>query len=82
MEYMDEPKGGKPAWRKLFMEKGFELFSSKGIEAVTLQDVADASGHGVATLYRYFSSKPGLLLEISEWKWGEFFKENRKRRPC
>ena len=82
MDYMDEPKGGKPAWRKLFLEKGFELFSTKGIEGVTLQDVADASGHGVATLYRYFNSKPGLLLEISEWKWGEFFKDNRKRRPA
>ena len=76
-----EKKGGRPAWRKLFMEKGFELFSTRSIEAVTLQDVADASGHGVATLYRYFNSKIGLLLEISAWKWGEFFENNRRRHP-
>lgn len=82
MDYMEAPKSGKPAWRKLFMEKGFELFSTRSIEAVTLQDVADASGHGVATLYRYFNSKPELLLEIAAWKWGEFFRENRKRRPA
>ena len=82
MDYMEEPKGGKPAWRKLFMEKGFELFTTKSIDAVTLQDVADASVHGVATLYRYFTSKTGLLLEISAWKWGEFFRANRKRRPA
>lgn len=81
MKNMHEKKNGRPAWRRLFMEKGFELFSTIGIETVTLQDVADASGHGVATLYRYFHSKPGLLLEISAWKWGEFFEENRKRRP-
>ena len=68
--------------RKAFMEKGFELFSEKSIEAVTLQDVANASGSGIATLYRYFSTKPGLLMEISAWKWGEFFEQNRKRHPA
>ena len=36
---------------------------------VYLPDVAKASGHGIATLYRYFSIK------------AEFFRENRKRSP-
>ena len=67
--------------RQEFIEKGFELFSSKSIETVKLEEVAAASGHGVATLYRYFGTKAGLLVEISAWKWGEFFRENRKRRP-
>ena len=67
--------------RKEFLEKGFELFSEKSIEAVTLQNVADASGHGIATLYRYFTSKSHFLVEMASWKWGEFFKQNRKRRP-
>ena len=67
--------------RHTFLEKGFELFSAKSIEAVTLEDVAAASGHGVATVYRYFSSKNHFLVEIARWKWEEFFRENRKRRP-
>ena len=67
--------------RNTFLEKGFELFSEKSIEAVTLQDVAKASGAGVATLYRYFSSKPGFLVEMAAWKWGGFFEQNRRRRP-
>ena len=67
--------------RKDFLEKGFELFSSTSIESVTLQNVADASGHGIATLYRYFNSKHHFLVEMAAWKWSEFFKENRKRRP-
>lgn len=68
--------------RKIFLQKGFELFSGKSIEAVTLKEVADASGYGVATLYRYFTSKPRFLVEISAWKWGEFFQNNRKRRSA
>ncbi len=63
-----------------FLEAGFDLFSSKSIEAVSLQEVAEASGYGAATLYRYFDTKSGLLLEIAAWKWGEFFEQNRKRR--
>ncbi len=67
--------------RNTFLEKGFELFSEKSIESVTLQDVAKASGAGVATLYRYFSSKPGFLVEMAAWKWDGFFEQNRRRRP-
>ena len=55
------------------------MFSSRSIEAVYLPDVAKASGHGVATLYRYFSTKAEFALAIAEWKWSEFFAENRKR---
>ena len=67
--------------RQSFLEQGFALFSSRNIESVTLQDVARASGYGIATLYRYFSTKAGFAVAIAEWKWGEFFEENRKRRP-
>lgn len=81
MEKIKGERAGKIARRKIFLEKGFALFSERSIEAVTLQDVADASGHGIATLYRYFNSKPHFLVKIAEWKWAEFFRENRKRRP-
>ena len=67
--------------RQSFLEHGFEMFSSRSIEAVYLPDVAKASGHGIATLYRYFSTKAEFALAIAEWKWGEFFRENRKRSP-
>ena len=67
--------------KRAFLEKGFELFSEKNIESVRMEDVATASGHGVATLYRYFSKKASFVVEVAAWKWGEFFKENRKRRP-
>ena len=74
-------KKAKAQRREDFLEAGYALFSEKGIDSVTLQDVADASGHGIATLYRYFDTKSRLLIEISDWKWRNFFERNRKRRP-
>ena len=65
--------------RNTFLEKGFELFSEKGIEAVTMQDVAQASGYGVATLYRYFNSKPELVIAIAVRKWDEYLSKNSSR---
>lgn len=67
--------------RKAFVEKAYELFSSKGIEGVSLQDIATASGYGIATLYRYFSNKPTLVVEVATWRWQQYFVENQKRRP-
>lgn len=66
--------------RQAFLEHGFELFSSKSIEAINLQDVAKASGYGIATLYRYFTNKAQFAVAIAEWKWRDFFTENRRRR--
>ena len=67
--------------RKTFLESGFKLFSSKNIDTVSLQEVADESGLGVATLYRYFVNKPGLVVAVATWKWEEYLKENKARRP-
>ena len=67
--------------RNTFIEKGFELFSEKGIETVTMQDVAKASGYGVATLYRYFKTKPMLVIAIAVRKWNEYLQENKEHKP-
>ncbi len=54
--------------RQNFLEHGFELFTARSIDAVSLPDVAKASGHGIATLYRYFSTKAEFVVAIAEWK--------------
>lgn len=61
------------ARRALFLETGFRVFAERGIEAVSMQEVAEASGLGVATLYRYFSTKTVFVLAIGAKKWEEFF---------
>ncbi len=61
-----------------FLEKGYELFSKRTIEAVNLTDVADASSFGIATLYRYFRKKPGFVVEVAAWKWKQLQEENER----
>ena len=40
--------------REKLMDAAFRLFSEHSIETVKLQEIANASGIGIATLYRYF----------------------------
>ena len=69
------------ATRMTFLETAFELFSSKSIETVSMVEIAKESGYGTITLYRYFSTKPALVVAVAAWKWGGFLNENRKRNP-
>lgn len=50
----------------------FALFSQYGIEAVSMQQVADASNVGVATLYRYYGTKLHLVIDVCARQWQEF----------
>lgn len=42
------------------------LFSRRGYEATTMQDVADAVGITAPAIYYHFDSKPALLFEVIE----------------
>ncbi len=67
--------------RKNFIEAGYKLYVEKSIEAVSMQEVADASGYGVATLYRYFGTKQSFVVEVAVKSWEKFREENIQRRP-
>ncbi len=69
------------ARRDELLEKGYELFSTKGIEAVGLRDVTKAVGCGSTSAYRYYGSKPEFVVAVATWKWEQFQEENRKQRP-
>ena len=60
------------ARREAMLREGFRLFSKTGIEPVTMQEVANACGVGIATLYRYYNAKPLLVVDIATKKWEEF----------
>lgn len=74
---MKDYVAGKP-WKmekqKHIMETAYQLFSDKGIIPVTVTDIADASGVGRSTVFRYFSAKLDLVIAISIWKWEEYIK--------
>ena len=67
--------------RRHFLEKAYELFTRKNIESVSMIEVARECGYGTMTLYRYFSTKPQLVVAVAAWIWGETIRENHERRP-
>ena len=46
-----------------------QLFLRRGIEDVKMTDVAEASGIGVASLYRWFGTKEGLVVQAGTLLW-------------
>lgn len=51
------------------IETAFQLFCEKGIESVSLADIAQQSKVGNTTIYRYFGNKPQLVLETMSVLW-------------
>lgn len=75
---------GKP-WKlekqRHIMKTAYELFSKNGIIPVTMADIAAASGVGRVTVFRYFTSKPELVIAISTWKWREYIQAYQASLP-
>ena len=66
--------------RNAFLDAAYELFSKGTIESVSMQDIADASGYGVATLYRYFYSKPVLVVAVAVREWEKYTESYGKKK--
>ena len=52
--------------RSRILKMSRRLFTAKGYENTTIEDIAEAAEVSKATLYNYFSSKENLLLGIAE----------------
>lgn len=61
------------------LETGFRLFAERGIDVVTMPEIAEASGVTRPSLYRYFSTKPELVIAVGAWKWREYLTEARQK---
>lgn len=61
------------------LENGFRIFAENSIEKVTMNDVAKAAGIAISSLYRYYSTKPKLVMAVSTWAWSEYTKENERK---
>ena len=64
--------------RGRLLEAGFRLFAARSIEAVKLTEIAEEAGLGIVTLYRYFKTKPDLVIELATKKWIEYYAEVEK----
>lgn len=56
------------------VEVSAQLFLKNGIENVKMTDIADECGIGVATLYRYFGTKNGVIIAAMTYMWNELNK--------
>jgi AcrR family transcriptional regulator len=52
----------KAVTRAQIVQVGIELFSKHGIEAVTVDQIADAADVGKGTLYNYFQTKEDIVV--------------------
>ena len=66
------------ARRARLLEAGFRLMAERTIEAVKLQEIADEAKVGIATLFRYFKTKPDLVIEIATNIWKRYYTEVEK----
>ncbi|MBR6029145.1 MAG: TetR/AcrR family transcriptional regulator [Clostridia bacterium] len=57
------------ATKQKLVETGFHAFAERTIDPVTMNDIAEAAGVAVTTVYHYFPSKPSLVTAISAWVW-------------
>lgn len=62
------------------LETAYRLFCEKNIESVSLQTIANESGIPIATLYKYFTNKQTIVIEVASLKWKQFLDENREQR--
>jgi len=48
-------------------QAALELFTSRGVENVTVEEIADKADVSPVTIFKYFSSKQNLVREIVKW---------------
>ncbi|MFJ8058075.1 TetR family transcriptional regulator [Streptomyces sp. NPDC096142] len=58
---------GQVARRVRILRAASELGAREGLASVQMHDVAKEAGVAIATLYRYFPSKPYLFTAVLEW---------------
>ncbi|WP_307783090.1 MULTISPECIES: TetR/AcrR family transcriptional regulator [unclassified Streptomyces] len=63
---------GQAARRVGILRAASELGAREGLASVQMHDVAKEAGVAIATLYRYFPSKPYLFMAVLEWHIEQF----------
>jgi AcrR family transcriptional regulator len=74
----------EPIARDRILESAYELFSTRGVRAVGIEEVIERAAVAKATLYRHFPSKDELVLAFLKqrevvWTHGWVEAEARKR---
>jgi AcrR family transcriptional regulator len=71
LDLLREKPKGRVAQRQLrnreaLVDAGYRVISEKGIDAATMQEIADLADVGAGTVYSYFKSKDELAIAVME----------------
>jgi AcrR family transcriptional regulator len=58
--------GKKKTKRDLLMESALDIFTEKGYDKTTIDDIVNRTGCGKGTFYRYFDNKEHLFEKLDE----------------
>ena len=59
--------------KKLILNGALKAYSNKGIDRMTMDDIALESDFGKATIYYYFSSKEDIICSLLEMGWQDLW---------
>ena len=59
--------------KKLILKGALKAYSNKGIDGMTMDDIALESDFGKATIYYYFPSKEDIICSLMEMGWQDLW---------
>ena len=65
----------KEETNRRILDAGFSMFSRMSIDKVSMENVADEAGIGIATLYRYYRTKSELVVAVGTHVWSNFIRD-------
>ena len=65
----------KEETNRRILDVGFCIFSEMSIDKVSMANVANKAGIGIATLYRYYRTKPELVVAVGTHVWSNFIRD-------
>lgn len=72
-------QAAKEKKQQAIIASSLSLFCTQGIEKTSMEQIAVSAGIGSATIYRYFSTKPELVLAAALSIWS---RQSDKYLPC
>ena len=65
--------------RQRILEGCFTLFSERGIESVSMPELARAVGQARSYIYHLFPTKPDLVIAVSAYVWRKYTEQSFER---